>query len=280
MRFMKLEKVSEKVYANTTGETGGNVGIIVLDDQVLAVDAQYPVSGAEFRRSISDYSDKPVTHLLLTHVHGDHIFGNQAFDDVEIVSHRRLKEKMVENLKTVWSPENIEKMIDDVKKNRPERAYLFEGLRIVLPTKTFDEQINIGDIEMFHLPGHTDCSSVIYVSDDKVLFAGDLMFARTFPWAGDPTANPDEWIEAFKEILKMDVVTFVPGHGPLCGKNEFSKQLVWFETVKEELKKLIAEGATEEEAVNYDGYPPLYDDTGDRKTRSLKHWYNFYSKNG
>jgi glyoxylase-like metal-dependent hydrolase (beta-lactamase superfamily II) len=140
---MILDRVSERVYANTSGETGGNVGIIVLDDGVLAVDAQYPVSGRDFRESIPEYTDKPVTHLLLTHVHGDHVFGNQAFEDCEIVSHRLLWEKMKENLQTIWSPGNLPGMLEDVRENRPDSAYLYEGLRIVLPDLTFEERITL-----------------------------------------------------------------------------------------------------------------------------------------
>lgn len=211
---MRLEKVSERVYANCEGETGGNVGIVVLDDAVVAVDAQYPASALDFRESKLSVSDKPVTHLLLTHVHGDHVFGNQAFEDCEIVSHVRLKEKMEESLRNEWAPGNLEKMLEDIKINRPERAWLYEGLRIVLPNKVFEDKYSVDDVELIHMPGHTDCSSVVYVPDDRVMFAGDLMFAKTFPWAGDPTADPDAWIESFREILSMDVDVFVPGHGP------------------------------------------------------------------
>jgi glyoxylase-like metal-dependent hydrolase (beta-lactamase superfamily II) len=64
---MQLHKVSNRVLANFDGETGGNVGIIILDDQVIAVDAQYPVSAREFRQSISSVTSQPLTHLLLTH---------------------------------------------------------------------------------------------------------------------------------------------------------------------------------------------------------------------
>ncbi len=275
---MRLDKVSERVYANCDGETGGNVGIIVMDDAVAAVDAQYPVSGTDFRKSIPSVTGKPVTHLLLTHIHGDHVFGNQAFEDCEIVSHTRLKEKMEESLGTIWAPSNLEKMLEDVKKNRPERAWLFEGLRIVLPTKTFNDRFTLPGVEMIHLGGHTDCSVVVYVPNDRVLFAGDLMFAETFPWAGDPTADPDTWIEAYKTILAMDIETVVPGHGPLCDKKEFETQLVWFETVRKDMKKLIQDGASQEEAVNYDGYLDFYESEGDRRERSLRHWYRFWSQ--
>jgi len=276
---MRLDRVSDRVYANCDGETGGNVGIVVMDDAVVAVDAQYPVSGADFRASIPEYTGKPVTHLLLTHVHGDHIFGNQAFEDCEIVSHRRLKEKMEESLGNEWAPGNLEKMLEDVKANRPERAYLFEGLRIVLPTAIFEDRYPLDGVEMIHLPGHTDCSAVVHVPEDRVLFAGDLIFAETFPWAGDPTADPDQWIQTFKEMLEMDIETYVPGHGPLCTKDEIEIQLSWFQAARDEMADLIAGGATQEQAVSHE-YPPFYESTGDRKERSLRHWYKVLSKKG
>jgi len=276
---MRLDRVSERVYANCDGETGGNVGIVVMDDGVAAVDAQYPVSGADFRASIPNYSEKPVTHLLLTHVHGDHVFGNQTFEDCEIVSHRRLKEKMEESLGNEWAPGNLEKMLEDVKANRPERAFLFEGLRIVLPTITFDDRYPLDGVEMIHLPGHTDCSAVVHVPEDRVLFAGDLIFAETFPWAGDPTADPDQWIQTFKEMLEMDIETYVPGHGPLCTKDEIETQLAWFQAARDEMADLIAGGATQEHTVSHE-YPPFYESTGDRKERSLRHWYKVLSKKG
>jgi glyoxylase-like metal-dependent hydrolase (beta-lactamase superfamily II) len=248
---MKLEKVSDRVYANCEGETGGNVGIVIMEDSVAAVDGQYPVSGADFRASIKNYTPKPVTHLLLTHVHGDHVLGNQAFEDCAIVSHRRLKERMERSLADEWAPGNLEKMLEVYKKNRPERAYLYEGLRIVLPTETIEDKYTLPGLEMIHLPGHTDC-----------------------------TANPDHWIQAFKTLLEMDVETYVPGHGPLCGKDEFEKQLAWFEAARNKMKELIAAGASEEEAIDRARYPEFYEDTGDRFERSMRHWYKFYSKEG
>lgn len=275
---MRLDQISDSVYANCDGVTGGNVGIILMEDSVAAVDAQYPVSGADFRRSIPKVTDKPVTHLILTHIHGDHVFGNQAFEDCDIVSHSRLKEKMEENLETEWAPANLEKMLEDIKTNRPERASLFEGLRIVLPTSTYDERYALDDIEVIHLPGHTDGSAVVNIPSDRTLFAGDLIFAKTFPWAGDPTADPDEWITSFKTILEMDVDTIVPGHGSVCDKGEIEIQLRWFKAVRDEMGRLISEGATQEEAVSHEGYPDFYESSGNRRERSLRHWYSVWKK--
>jgi len=274
---MKLNKISERVFANMEGETGGNVGIILLKDGVAAVDAQYPVSGADFRRSIAKVVSNPVTHLLLTHYHGDHVFGNQAFEDCEIVAHRLHKETMEENLRTAWT--NVERMLEEVRRMRPEKAWLYEGLRIVLPTKTFDERFILDGVEMIHTGGHTAGSSVVFVADDRVLFAGDLVFAKTFPWGGDPSADPDSWIDAFKMILNMDVETIMPGHGPLCDKSEIKIQLEWFEAVRDEMKRLIAEGAPIEDAVKHEGYPDFYEaERDERRDETLKHWYQVWSK--
>ena len=148
---LKLDHISDYVYANLSGETGGNVGIIELKDRVIAVDAQYPVSGRDFRSSISSVTAKPVTHLSLTHYHGDHIFGAQAFADCEIVAHQWLKAKMEENLQSVWAPEYREQFFADIKANRPENLWLYDGLRIVLPTQIFNERLELDGVEMTHM---------------------------------------------------------------------------------------------------------------------------------
>ncbi len=273
---MKLDKISERVYTNTDGLSGGNVGIIILENRVLVVDSQYPVSGADFRRSIGDITKKRVSHLLLTHVHGDHIFGAQAFDDTNIVSHARVKEKMEENLKTIWTKEGLEKMVEDAKKTQPERAYLYDGVRIVLPTSTFKRSLKIGDISIVHTGGHTDCSSYVYVADDKVLFAGDNLFVGRFPWAGDLTVDPDKWIHALQKYLKMDIQVIVPGHGLICDKKEVEKQLKWFRFIRRRMRKLITEGASEDEVVKQsfsELYPSNYPERVENSYRAwFRHW--------
>jgi len=274
---MKLNKVSSRVYANCDGETGGNVGIIELSEGSVAVDAQYPGSARKFRAAIPKATKKPLSHLLLTHVHGDHVFGNMVFKDLEIVSHRRLWEKMEVSLKNEWAPGNLETMLETYRKDAPERWWLFEGLEIVLPTITFTEKWEIDGVQFINHGGHSDCSSVVYVPDDKTLFAGDLLFVGRFPWAGDPTADPDKWIEAFQTMLKMDIEAIVPGHGPLCDLEEVERQLAWMKEVRWIMQGLIEDGATEEEAISYD-YRVLYPtDRPEWQKRSYARWYNVWN---
>ena len=95
---MKLHRVSDRIYANWDGETGGNVGIIELDDKVLVVDAQYPGSAKKFREAISEISDKPLSHLILTHIHGDHVFGNQVFEGASLIEMMTFKSRYDDTL--------------------------------------------------------------------------------------------------------------------------------------------------------------------------------------
>jgi glyoxylase-like metal-dependent hydrolase (beta-lactamase superfamily II) len=275
---MKLHKVSDKVCANWDGATGGNVGIITLDENALVVDAQYPGSARKFREAIPKITEKPLSHLLLTHVHGDHVFGNMVFKDLEIVSHKRLWEKMETSLRNEWAPGNLEKMLDTYKRDAPERWWLFDGLEIVLPTTTFTDKWEIDCVEFIHTGGHSDCSSIVYIPDDKLLFAGDLLFVNRFPWAGDPTANPDSWIEAFQKILKMDIETIIPGHGPLCNEEEVEKQLLWMKEIRWIMKALIKDGLSEEEVVSHP-YRELYPtDRPEWQKRSYARWYKVWKK--
>jgi glyoxylase-like metal-dependent hydrolase (beta-lactamase superfamily II) len=270
---MKLHKISDHVYANWDGETGGNVGIIVLEDKVLAVDAQYPGSAKKFREAIHNITDKPITHLLLTHVHGDHVWGNQVFEDTNIVSHVRLKEKMSKSLLEEWAPKNLTSLLDTYREASPERWWLFDGLRIVLPTTTFKTLYEIDDVQFIHSGGHTDCSSIVHVPEDKVIFAGDLLFVGRYPWAGDPTVNPTAWIEAFEKILGLDAEKIVSGHGPLCDNKEVKAQLKWFKDIRYMMMGMIADGIPVDEAVEYK-FPELYpSDRPESQKIGYRRWY-------
>jgi len=168
-------------------------------------------------------------------------------------------------------------MLEDVNRNRPEMVWLYEGLRIVLPTTTFDDRYALDGVEVINTGGHSDCSSIVHVPEDGALFAGDLVVPKMFPWAGDPTADPDAWIGAFKRILELGADTIVPGHGPPCDSEEIRTQLAYFETTRVTMANLIADGASKEEVVNYDGYPEFYESPGGEKAHYLRAWYRVLS---
>lgn len=274
---MRLNRVSERVYANCEGKTGGNVGVIVTDGASYAVDSQFPAPARDFRASIPAVTDSPVTHLILTHMHSDHVLGSQAFDDCEIIAHARVREKMEQKLRAEWAPGNLENTLREIRESRPEMTPLYEGLRIVLPTETFHDRYELDDIQVINTGGHTDCSSFVHVKGDGTLFAGDLIVPGMFPYAGDPPSDPVAWIGAFKTMLELDPETIIPGHGTPCHPEEVRTQLAYFEATRSTMAELIADGATQEQAVDHDGYPKFYPSTGGEKELYMKALYRVLS---
>ena len=64
--------------------------------------------------------------------------------------------------------------------------------------------------------GHTPSDLVLYLPDDKVLFAGDLVFSMNHPWVADGSIRG--WETALEELRALDATVIVPGHGPIGGK--------------------------------------------------------------
>jgi cyclase len=275
-----VERVTERTYANTRGEGRGNFGAIIMPNYAVAIDSgMYPSVAREFRTDIERTTGVMVTRLILTHYHGDHVFGSQIFKDGQIISSRDLATRMREVAASQWTREKLE----ESAKMRPDSYGKLDlaNLEITFPTKVFDESITLRDegytILVKRGGGHTADSAYVYFPEERVLFAGDLIFAQTFPWGGDSTADPDEWIAVLKEFQQLSIEKIIPGHGPVCDLNEVQVYLDFFEPVAKTMKELIAGGRTLEEVVSFDGYPEFYaSETPERRRDTLAQWYQVY----
>ncbi|MFW9923599.1 MAG: MBL fold metallo-hydrolase [Candidatus Thorarchaeota archaeon] len=240
------------------GKRESNTGIVIFDDFLLAIDPTTNFQTAsEYRKKIEEEFNLPVKYLFITHHDGDHTFGALAFKDSIVIGHQNLTNRLQRKIKDEWLQIKNE---------------------IVFPQITFKEKmvINVNDIEVefHHAGGHSDCSSYVYFPKEKVLFAGDLMFSRMFPWAGDSTASPDQWINILQQFLDMDIKFLVPGHGPLCGKNEVRKHLNHFEELRAIVLDAIMDG-TDISSINRPEFYPASSEIIISKT--LEYYYQYYT---
>ncbi len=273
---MSIEKIKENVYAITDGSTRGNVTAYVLPTQIVFVDSGMNIPLIkQFREYIEEETGKSASTLLITHEHGDHVFGNQIFEDCDIITSEFTHQEMIESQKNNWTPEALEEW----KKNAEDPSTL-EGLKIVLANKTFVDSFEIidGDVKVIakRTGGHTEGSSYVYCPNYKVIFAGDNLFNKQFPWGGPPSANPVKWIAALKEYLSLDVEHFIPGHGQMSDEKPIREFLNYLEKVVELMKAQIAIGKPEgkiiELAEKIDYYPPR-EGREQWKIATLKKWY-------
>ena len=168
-------------------------------------------------------------------------------------------------------------------KTEPEFSRQLKNLQIITPNSIFETSLTLGEneeIQIHHTGGHTAGHSLVYFVPERILFAGDLVFCQEYPYAGDPTNNPQIWIYSLEKILEMDIDTIIPGHGPLCDKAEIRLHLAYFRALEQWICNQIKFGATltEVQKEKEAGPTPPYQLKAERRFEAtIQRWYNFYS---
>ncbi|MFW9967486.1 MAG: MBL fold metallo-hydrolase [Candidatus Thorarchaeota archaeon] len=276
---MALEKVTERVYADVTGENGGNFGAIVLDHEIIMVDSgMMHLKSAAAKDFLTSEFGLPITKILLTHHHSDHVFGAQAFEPMSFISSAKTRAICVDALDSRWSDGELKAWADEAKETRPELWESFQSLRVIIPDVAFDEELRFGDDVVFrHIGGHTTGSSIVIVEPEHVLFIGDLLFNKSFPYAGDGSCNPDRWISGLEQIVADEYEIVIPGHGPLCGSVGITEQIEFLKKFRDLIKEALDEGLTSEQFIDENRMPDYYLEGAEHRVRiSVQHWFSHY----
>ncbi|MFX0095195.1 MAG: MBL fold metallo-hydrolase [Candidatus Hodarchaeota archaeon] len=277
----KVYKVTDStafVLGDEFNEFTANAAGVALKNFVVAIDpTPMPDTANLFRKKLEAHFNLPVKYLFITHYHLDHIFGVAPFKDTTIVSSSVLSQAIQKKLESQWAPEAFQKW----KEQEPEKSEVIDSIEIILPHQTFQDTFEINDeslqVSFFYTGGHTRCSSYAYFPHEKVLFAGDLIFAKSFPWAGDETCDPDVWIQVLKDFLELDFEKLVPGHGPIVGKETVKDQLKFLEDLKKATIEAISTGKDKEGIQVPEYYTPEEKDMW-VKTRTIEYFFNFYKE--
>ncbi len=286
---LKLDHISPSVWAVTDGSTAGNVGCIKLQNQIIVIDTTItPVAAASFRQLINEQVGTNITNVILTHIHSDHTFGAQEFTNCRLISSKAMAKLYPQFLQERWSKLALRKQLHELSIINPERAQELEQLTIIQPTMTFEHSMTLGEKEEIliqHTGGHTVGQSIVYFHPEKILFASDLLFCQTYPYAGDPTNDPRKWILAFETILEMPVDKIIPGHGPVCDKGEVQKHLDYFRNLETWILDKLKENLDVDSVVklaNDSPKPPYIEDASrpsfgeGRLKGTIRRWFEYY----
>lgn len=269
----KLDSFSPHTVANTTGEGRGNAGGIGLRNFCIAIDStMYVKTGEILRNTLESKFNLPVKYLVITHYHGDHIFGIKPFKDVCVLS-SELTSRIMLNDET---KSRYQVFISDLAKE----GLIGEDIEYIIPTLLFKDKIIIQDddlyIEIFHTGGHTAGSSFISFPHEKVVFTGDLIFENTFPYAGDPSCNPELLIKALQQMYDIKADIYIPGHGPILkGAKTLKKHINFYE----DLKKIINDAIKDNLEPSKISVPDTFGEPDEnRRNMTVNTWLNFYKK--
>ena len=87
---------------------------------------------------------------------------------------------------------------------------------------------------------------MLYLPEEKVLFVGDLAVNKTIP--AFPDGHISKWVDVLEKVETVDADTFVPGHGPVGGKEEFDEAKDLLKLLNDEIKQSFDNGKSEEQA--------------------------------
>lgn len=146
-----------------------------------------------------------LTHILLTHLHLDHIFGCKALYDEFGVLPKANKED--EFLLDIY-PEQMRMFgLMNNEKTVPLKGYLSDGDKIPFGNET---------IEVIHTPGHSQGGLCFYVPQERTIFSGDTLFQCSIGRTDLPGGDMEQILHSIQyEIMGLPEFTTVrPGHGP------------------------------------------------------------------
>jgi cyclase len=196
-KVVEVDKVKDNLWVLKGG--GGNTAVFATSNGVVVVDAKNPGWGQPILDKIKELTPKPITTLINTHTHGDHVSGNVEFPaTVEVITQ--------ENTKT-----NMEKM--DIFKQNNSKG---------MPKRTFKDKLTIGkgadQIDLYYFgPGHTNGDAFVVFPALKTAHLGDLFASKGLPLVdgangGSVLRYPETLTKAHAGIKNVDTV--INGHSP------------------------------------------------------------------
>ena len=174
-RVVEVDKLKDNLYVLKGG--GGNTAVFITANGVVVVDAKNPGWGQPILDKIKTLTDKPVTTLINSHTHGDHVSGNVEFPaTVDII--------VQENTRT-----NMIKMIPNstaADQTVPAQTIFQQNGGKGLPKRTFKDKMTLfsgpDEIDLYYFGrGHTNGDAFVFFPAARVLHAADIFSGKNLP---------------------------------------------------------------------------------------------------
>ena len=214
-KTITFDEIGDGLWA-FTAEGDPNSGVIIGDESVMIIEAQAtPRLADKVIEKVREVTDKPISHLVLTHYHAVRVLGASAYNAPQIIMSDAARAMVVERGQEDW----------DSEFQRFPR--LFEGHEsipgLTYPTTTFSDAMTVylGNrrVDISHVGrAHTAGDAVIHVPDQNVMFTGDIVEYHSACYCGD--GHFADWGGTLDAIKAYDVDAIAPGRGDaLIGKD-------------------------------------------------------------
>ena len=228
-----------------------NTIVVIGDKGVLVFDgAGFALQGERLVKKVAELTDKPITHIAISHWHGDHSMGDSRilakFPAAEVISHEFTARYIVSpNMDSVQPRDlkaegeyraKVEKALatgirSDGTPVTPTLRTFFEDLlanydfvneeithrEVTRPTRTMTDRLEVDlggrTVELRHLaPGNTKGDMILWLPEEKILATGDIV-VRPTPYGF--FSYPRSWAAVLRELKTIDAKYIIPGHGEI-----------------------------------------------------------------
>jgi cyclase len=236
---MGVQQLADGVWAAQPPQ-GSNVGWFLYGDGVVAVDSGGDAATAKaILKEIADSTGgKPVRYLILTHAHADHSTGARAFvaAGAQVICHENAAAPILSFItQTTNDPADPlagKRNVSPTLLTVSERLILFDGKRRA-------------DVQWLGT-AHTTADLVVFLAQEKILFAGDLALNGRVPDLHLPDADPGAWAKTLPRLAAVQPAKMVPGHGAIGPTTGISDTLVYLKGLDDIVQKLVRAGTPEE----------------------------------
>ena len=237
---VSVEHLKDNIYVANGG--GGTSTIIVGENGVVVVDGKNRTpDGEKLVEEVAKLTDKPITTVIVTHSHPDHVRGLGGFPPgLTIIAHEFTKTE-------------IEQELARGGPRAPPREYLPN--EVVTQARS---PMTIEGVEMtlLHIAtAHTGSDLAVYLPDANVIASGDLI------GEGDPSirlsqnGSSEGWIEFVSALLELDADSYVRGHADVATREEVRQILANAEAKRARITDLVNAGQSLDEIKQAFGEP-------------------------
>ncbi|MBO0888076.1 MBL fold metallo-hydrolase [Candidatus Bathyarchaeota archaeon] len=252
-RQPKLQQIGRHSWAAVgSGEDaihsyGANQAIVKGDRAALVFDTGFNNQVSSF---LLQKIGSPKTMIVVdSHYHSDHAFGNSVFTDrgASVIAHEKCCRSM---------EQKSARLLEAYRRRDPQIGKMLRGVKVVTPHVTYRELIEIRlgkglNVETVHPMdrAHTDGDSIVNVTTEKVVLAGDVLWVGYHPNLED--ADTQGQVQALKSILKMKPRRIVPGHGPVCSPKDVKLSIKYLVELDRNIRSGLRKNLKRDDFVRY-----------------------------
>ena len=213
-----------------------NSGIIIDKEGVIIIDSlRVPSFARDLIKDVKFLTNKPITHVIDTHAHWDHAWGNEEFTTSTIIGHINCYKEMND---IEWNTQWRKKVINSDDPWSEEA----KTVKITPPNKTFEKtlemQLSNHKIVLHYFgKAHTSGDIFIHIPEKTLLFTGDVAMNGLIPFFGD--SYPKEWPETINQLLYLPTNKFMAGHGPIGSYDDLIAAKDLIQVLTSQIEKAI-----------------------------------------